>query len=147
MLSEWEKSEGAPSPLGVIWIEEEQAYNFAIYSRHADEVTLLLYGDRDFATPLRSIPFEFPHNKTNRVWHARISAAMAQGAHYYAYRIAGPFDPAQGQRFDAQKIQLDPYATGVFFPPCHDRAAACHSGSNAGQAPLGVLPSKKVPHG
>ena len=144
MLDEWEQREGAPSPLGVIWIGQEQAYNFAIYSKHAEEVTLLLYGEHDFATPLRSIPFEFPRNKTNRVWHARVSAAMADGARYYGYRMAGPFDPSQGQRFDDRKILLDPYATGVFFPPGHDRGAACRPGSNAGQAPLGVLPPNRA---
>ena len=143
MLDEWERLEGAASPLGATWIDEDQAYNFAIYSKHADEVTLLLYGEHDFATPLHSIPFEFPRNKTNRIWHMRVSAAASEGARYYGYRIAGPFDPSQGQRFDDQKILLDPYATGVFFPPGHDRTAACKPGSNAGEAPLGVLPSKK----
>ena len=142
MFDEWEQREGATAPLGATWIDLEQAYNFAIYSKHAGEVTLLLYGDRDFAAPLHSIPFEFPCNKTNRIWHARIPAARIEGACYYAYRIAGPFDPSQGQRFDDQKILLDPYATGVFFPPGHDRQAACRPGSNAGEAPLGVLPPR-----
>ena len=26
-----------------VWIEEEQAFNFAVYSEHAESVTLLLY--------------------------------------------------------------------------------------------------------
>lgn len=144
MVDEWERLEGAPSPLGAVWLEAEQAYNFAIYSKHANEVTLLLFGDGDFVTPLRSIPFEFPRNKTNRIWHARVSAAIAEGARYYAYQIAGPIGPGQGHRFDDQKVLLDPYATGVFFPPGHNREAACRPGSNAGQAPLGVLPPRKA---
>ncbi len=144
MLDEQEKAEGAPFPLGAVWIEEEQAYNFAIYSRHAEAVTLLLYSGQDFAMPLRSIPFEFPRNKTHRIWHTRVSAGMAEGAFYYGYRVTGPYDPAHGQRFDGQKILLDPYAKGVFFPPGHDRAAACRPGSNAGQAPLGVLPPRQA---
>lgn len=145
MVVEWERTEGAPSPLGATWIDEEQAYNFAIYSKHAEQVTLLLYDDHDFATPRYSIPFEFPRNKTNRIWHVRVPAAMAEGTRYYGYRIAGPFDASQGQRFDDQKILLDPYATGVFFPPGHHRAAARRPGSNAGEAPLGVLPPRKAP--
>jgi isoamylase len=143
MLDEWERLEGGPSPLGVRWIAENQAYNFAIYSKYAEHVTLLLYGEHDFAAPLLSIPFEFPRNKTNRIWHVRVPAAMAEGARYYGYRVFGPFNPDKGQRFDDQKILLDPYAIGVFFPPGHSRAAACGPGSNAGQAPLGVLPSNK----
>ena len=143
MLDDREKPEGAPFPLGAVWVAEEQVYNFAIYSKHAEEVTLLLYGEHDFVIPLRSVPFEFPPNKTNRVWHIRVPASIAEGAHYYGYRITGPYDPTQGQRFDGEKILLDPYARGVFFPPGHDRAAACRRGSNAGQAPLGVLPPRK----
>jgi hypothetical protein len=38
----WEGA-GNPLPLGVKWIEEEQAFNFAVYSEHAESVTLLLY--------------------------------------------------------------------------------------------------------
>ena len=87
MVVEWERTEGAPSPLGATWIDEEQAYNFAIYSKHAEQVTLLLYDDHDFATPRYSIPFEFPRNKTNRIWHVRIPAAMTEGTRYYGYRI------------------------------------------------------------
>lgn len=29
-FDEWERRDGAPTPLGATWIEEEQAYNFAI---------------------------------------------------------------------------------------------------------------------
>ena len=44
-----------------------------------------------------------------------------------------------GSRFDPDKVLLDPYARAVFFPPGFDREAAKWPGSNAGQAPLGVL--------
>jgi isoamylase len=73
----------------------------------------------------------------------RVLAATSEGARYYGYRVAGPFCPSRGQRFDDQKILLDPYATGVFFPPGRSRVAACKPASNAGEAPLGVLPPRK----
>jgi len=38
----WEQAEGSPLPLGVKWIEEEQAFNFAVHSEHAESVTLFL---------------------------------------------------------------------------------------------------------
>ena len=41
--------------------------------------------------------------------------------------------------FDGEKILLDPYAKSVYFPDAFDRRAAMRPGSNAGQAPLGVL--------
>ena len=41
--------------------------------------------------------------------------------------------------FDPDKILLDPYAKGVFFPPAFRRDAAKRPGTNAGRAPLGVF--------
>ncbi len=38
---------GRPWPLGVEWVEEERAFNFALYSRHATGVTLLCYAKGD----------------------------------------------------------------------------------------------------
>lgn len=53
-IDDWERREGSPSPLGATWLESEQAWNFALYSRHATGVTLLLYGD-DPVTPVRTL--------------------------------------------------------------------------------------------
>ena len=41
--SRWAATEGLPFPLGPTRIEEEDACNFALYSKHAQSVTLLLY--------------------------------------------------------------------------------------------------------
>lgn len=139
----WQRVEGGTAPLGATWIAGEQCYQFVLYSRLAGSVTLLLYTDQDTANPLRSIPFQFPANKTGRVWHLNVSAADAANAKYYAYQIGAPRDPSPGTRFDPDKILLDPYARGVFFPDALDRSAACRVGSNAGKAPLGILPSRE----
>lgn len=142
MAGEGGESEGEPWPLGCSWSGANQSYNFALYSKHAIAVTLLLYNDRDFAVPIRVLPFVFPRNKTGRVWHQQVSSRQANGARYYAYQVDGPFDPAHGDRFDRDKILLDPYAKGVFFPPAFSREAAIGAGSNAGKAPLGMLPDR-----
>jgi len=39
----WPSIEGSPTPLGVTYIPEERAFNFALYSKNAREVILLLY--------------------------------------------------------------------------------------------------------
>lgn len=143
--SHWFKREGSPSPLGATFLASEQAYNFALYSKHATSVTLLLYGDADFANPSFSLVLQHPSNKTGRVWHCRVTAAQVGSAKYYAYRVDGPADLSRGDRFDSQKVLLDPYANSVFFPPNHSRQAASEPGSNAGRAPLGVLPVEKPP--
>ena len=49
-MKHWYAIEGSASPLGVTWIDAEQAFNFALYSRHATAVTLLLYAAGDVAT-------------------------------------------------------------------------------------------------
>ncbi|MDH4082219.1 MAG: isoamylase [Nitrospira sp.] len=138
-MRRWDESEGSPSPLGVSWVEEEQAYNFALYSKHATGVTLLLYAADDVVTPANQYHLNYLTNKSGRIWHCRIPASQLRDTAYYAYEVEGPFEPAEGQRFDPEKILLDPYAKGVFFPQGFDREAARESGSNAGRAPLGVL--------
>jgi isoamylase len=137
----WEQLEGSPVPLGVHYIAEQKAYNFALYSKHATAVTLLLYSAGDFVNPVDAVDLRFPANKTGRVWHCRLPEDRIGQAKYYAYRVDGPFDLAEGHRFDKDKILLDPYARAVFFPPDHSRLAASRPGSNAGKAPLGVIGS------
>lgn len=138
-MNRWAAAEGLPAPLGVTWIAAEQAYNFALYARHATDVTLLLYTEQDLVNPVRQTPLNHLKHKTARVWHCRVPATELGGAKYYAYQIAGANNGASGGRFDPQKILLDPYAKEVFFPPTFSRAAAKGAGSNAGAAPLGVI--------
>jgi isoamylase len=140
--SQWDTAEGSPSPLGPTWLPSEQAYNFAIYSKYADRVKLLLYQPRDLVTPVVTYDLNHFKNKTGRVWHARIPKGEMSDARYYAYSLNGP--PSTGDRFarhtfDPDKILLDPYAKSVFFPSAFDRTAAITGGSNPGKAPLGVL--------
>jgi isoamylase len=139
-LDAWSTIEGSSSPLGVTWVQEQQAWNFALHARHATAVTLLLYAPDNLTTPVRERPLDPLNHRTGRVWHCRIPSADAAGAVYYAYRVEGPADRAAGHRFDRDKILFDPYARRVFFPPAFDRRAAMGGGSNAGRAPLGVLP-------
>jgi len=138
-MDTWYSKEGSAFHLGVTWIEKEEAFNFALYSKHAAEVTLLLYSKCDFVYPLHEYRFNPLINKSGRVWHCRLKAAAIPDAHYYGYRVAGPNEPGAGHRFDDQKILVDPYARSLFFPPHFSRQAAELPGSNAGRAPLGVI--------
>lgn len=141
-LDAWGRAEGALVPLGATWIESAEAYNFALYSRDATAVSLLLYGDGDFVNPLRTFAFDFPAHKTSRIWHLLVPVAEVAGARYYAYKVDGPFGPGCGERFDRGKILLDPYARSIFFPPAFSREAARAPGPNDGKAPLGALPAR-----
>ncbi len=143
----WEAIEGAPSPLGATWVESEQAFNFALYSKHADRVTLVLYGADDPARPVTSRTLHPRTDKSGRIWHCRLRREELRGARYYAYRVSGPGPGGRPawHAFDPDKILLDPFARAVFFPPRFERAAACRPGSNAGQAPLGILAAHDEP--
>jgi glycogen operon protein len=138
----WAQTEGSPLPLGVTWIEEEQAFNFAVHSEHAESVTLLLYSSTDLVNPLFAFRFDFLRNKSGRIWHCRIPITEIGDARYYAYSVSGPSD-SRLHSFDPQKVLLDPYAKCVFFPPGFDRGLAMREGSNAGRAPLGVLTGRR----
>jgi pullulanase/glycogen debranching enzyme len=59
-------------PLGVTWIEEQQAFNFAVHSEHAESVALLLFSATDLVNPVLTFRFDFLHNKSGRIWHCRI---------------------------------------------------------------------------
>jgi pullulanase/glycogen debranching enzyme len=105
----WAQTEGIPLPLGVTWIEEEEAYNFAVHSEHAESVILLLYSATDLVKPLRTFPLDFLRNKSGRIWHCRIPLTDMGEARYYAYSVSGQTIP-QLHCFDPQKVLLDPYA-------------------------------------
>ncbi len=139
-IEPWEREEGSPSPLGATWVAFEKAWNFALFSRHATGVTLLLYGYDDVIAPVFQFRLDPVRNKTGPIWHCLVLESAAPGARYYAWRVEGPVDPARGQRFDAEKILLDPFALAVHFPKDFSREAASRPGPNDGRAPLGVLP-------
>ncbi len=144
-IDDWEKIEGAPWPLGVTWVEPLRAFNFALYSRHARGVSLLLYTESDPTHPVREYAFHPIHNKTGLIWHCLVPEERLRGATLYGYRVKGPYDPSGGHRFDAEKVLLDPFAPSVFFPPGFNRNAARKPGSTQGTAPLGILPRGSLP--
>jgi glycogen operon protein len=141
MSMNWTTKEGTPFPLGATWVDEAQAWNFALYSKDAEEVTLLLYTKSDVVNPVFTYRFDYLHNKSGRIWHCRVPRNLLRGANFYAYSVGGPSSPDGFGRhcFDGDKVLLDPYAKAVSFPPAFERAAASRPGSNAGKAPLGLL--------
>ncbi len=141
IVPDWEASEGTPFPLGVSWIVPQQAWNFALYSKHATSLSLLLYSEDDLVDPLLTFQFDGILNKSGPVWHARILRSNCPAAKYYAYRVAGPENDNgfHAITFDPSKILLDPYAKSVHFPKNFDRESASQPGANDGKAPLGLL--------
>jgi glycogen operon protein len=137
----WASDEGLPYPLGLSWVSTLRAFNFALYSKHASSVRLLLFDDARFDEPRVSLTFDPLKNKSGRVWHCRVPEAMLAGSRYYAYAVDGP-DPRglfQMHAFHPEKVLLDPYALQIFFPPSFDRTAALGTRPNTGKAALCAL--------
>ncbi|GIW98568.1 MAG: glycogen debranching enzyme [Pirellulaceae bacterium] len=142
-VGQWATQYGSPHPLGVSWVAGERAYNFAIYSKHAEQVSLLLYRDDDVYNPVLRASLDYLKNKSGVIWHCRIPVEATFNARYYAYQIDGPRGGAgyDYHAFDRDKILLDPHAHAVYLPADFSRAAASQPGTNAGKAPLGMLAS------
>jgi isoamylase len=140
-MKDWTAIEGCPFPGGATWVEDAQAWNFVLYSKDAESVTLLFYADADLVRPTFTYRLDYLRHKSGRLWHCRVPRADLRGARYYAYSVTGPepFGRLRWHCFDPNKVLLDPYAKSVFFPPAFDRAAAARPGANAGKAPLGIL--------
>jgi glycogen operon protein len=139
----WASLEGLPFPLGAAWVPQDEAWNFAVYSEHAEQVTLLLYADADRSTPVVVARLDHHRNKSGPVWHCRVPAAGMRGARFYAYQVDGA--PGAHHRFDRDKVLFDPYARALYFPPGFDRKAAIGPGTNAGRAPLGLIAADREP--
>jgi glycogen operon protein len=133
----WGTLEGLPFPLGTAWISGEEAWNFAVYSEHAEQVTLLLYAEADLSAPVVTRRLEHLRNKSGPVWHCRVPAGEMKGARFHAYQVDGPRSPRHS--FDVDKVLFDPYARALHFPPDFDRKGAIGPGANAGRAPLGLI--------
>jgi isoamylase len=145
--SAWFGAEGCPYPPGQSWVEDGQAYNFALYSENAAGVTLLLYDEHDAATPCFTLDLDPLVHKLRAIWFCRVPRAAAPAARFYAYSVRGPAPggPPLPFPFDPDKVLLDPYARAVHFPPGFDRDAARRPGPNAGKAPLGMLSNGEPP--
>ena len=94
---------GSTYPLGATF--DGNGTNFALFSEGAERVELCLFDDDGTETCVELIDVDA------FVWHAYLPN-IAPGQRY-GYRVHGEYDPASGQRFNANKLLLDPYAKAV----------------------------------
>ena len=111
--------------------------NFSVFSKDSTGVQLLLFDDVDASKPSRVIDLDPRTNRTYHYWHAFVPGVTA--GQIYAYRVAGPFDPERGLRFDLEKVLLDPYGKCIARPAGRSREAARRRGNNAATALKSVV--------
>jgi isoamylase len=96
---------GKPYPLGATW--DGAGVNFALFSENATKVELCLFDGPDAKREVRVGMTE----QTQQVWH--IYLPEARPGQFYGYRVHGPYEPANGHRFNPSKLLLDPYAKAI----------------------------------
>jgi isoamylase len=120
-------AQGRSFPLGATLCDG--GVNFSVFSKHSTSVELCLFDRVDDARPARVISLDPRTHRTYHYWHVFVPD-IAPGQ-LYAFRVHGLHDPANGLRFDASKMLLDPYGKCVARPAGYRRAAACEAGDNA----------------
>jgi isoamylase len=126
---------GSAAPLGAT--VTATGTNFSVFAKHATGIELLLFDRVDDRRPARVIPIDPVTNRQYHYWHTFVAGVRA--GQIYGYRGLGPFDPASGQRFDPDKVLLDPYGRGVVVPQGFSRDAAAEKGNNAATAMKSVV--------
>lgn len=103
---------------GAHYDAERQGVRFTLFSANATHVTVCLY---DSAGKTETGRLELQKIEDERgLWTG--FAAGARPGDTYGYRVDGPFDPANGHRFNASKLLLDPYAVKTVGAIVHDQA-------------------------
>ncbi|MCQ9143001.1 alpha-amylase family glycosyl hydrolase, partial [Corynebacterium amycolatum] len=91
---------GEPYPLGSTY--DGAGTNFALFSDVAEKVELCLISAEGEETRIALEEVDA------HIWHCYIPSIMP--GQRYAYRVHGPFDPANGKRCDPNKLLVDQYA-------------------------------------
>ncbi len=140
---------GVPFPLGAH--SRGNGVNFAIFSRHATGVRLDFFDEPAAAMPSRSVILNPARNKTGDIWHVWLEGVRP--GQLYGFRIAGPYAPHEGHRFNPAKLVVDPYAAAIapipggdfhlalgYDPSSPQRDLSLSEVDNADSAPKCVVP-------
>ena len=100
---------GKALPLGAT--VTDGGVNFAVFSRHALEVTLVLFESTETECPRKEIKLSSKSNRTGDIWHCFIPGLEPLTC--YLYRAKGPYVPEKGFRYNSNKTLLDPYAKAL----------------------------------
>lgn len=100
---------GSPLPFGATLVRN--GINFAIFSRHATDVSLVLFRPDD-PEPVLELPLDPRRHRTGDVWHTLIEGLKPHVQ--YGYRMwREPNLRPEVHRFDAKRVLLDPYTRAV----------------------------------
>lgn len=124
-----------PFPLGPV--VSSGGTNFSVFSANAKRMEIVFFDHADAMQPSRVVTLDPVTDRTSHYWHIFVPAIRA--GQLYGFRVDGPNDPLYGQRFDSEKVLIDPYGKGVSVGEIYDRAAASRPGDNAATAMKSVV--------
>ncbi len=105
---------GSPLPLGATITPS--GINFALFSRHAESVILVLeLQNTPDATDRIEIELDAKLHKTGDIWHIQVSGLPLHIR--YGYRLSGPWEPnTSGHGYNSDLILIDPYVKEIRSP-------------------------------
>jgi glycogen operon protein len=103
--------------------------NFSIFSAHATHVEIVFFDHAGAKQPARVIKLNPVLNRTSHYWHIFVPGIVT--GQLYGYRVDGPGEASGGNRFDSNKVLIDPYGKSVSVGKHYDRSAASRPGDNA----------------
>ena len=101
--------------------------NFSLFSEHANGVELCLFDEDGNEERIPVTERKAFH------WHLELPD-IGPGQHY-GYRVHGPWDPANGHRFNPAKLLIDPYALAINGPVDEDAASTLPYVAGGGENP------------
>lgn len=106
ITADFEISRGAPAPLGASL--ERGGINFAVFSKHATAVRLVLFMPRH-PEPVAEFPLDSYYHRTGHIWHVLVRG-LDPGIEY-AYRVErDPNCMPHLHRYNEKALLQDPYA-------------------------------------
>src|SRR5262245_4743299 len=127
MTSRNSAARGSSAPLGAS--VRGNGANFAVFSKNATLVELLLFDDRNATQPAAVLPLDPYSHRSYHYWHVFVPGVRV--GQVYGYRAHGPFEPRCGLRFDQEKVLLDPYGLALAVPDAYGREAIARSGDDS----------------
>jgi glycogen operon protein len=134
MQTVFPSSPGNPLPLGATVMPD--GINFAVFSRHAEGVFLVLGLKNEQGERLKTdIPLDPKLNKTGDIWHVSVSGLPASVR--FGWRFSGPWEPqSSGLAYNSDLILIDPYTKELRSPPWGWKRLG------AGWQTFGLIPDK-----
>ncbi|NLV42223.1 MAG: glycogen debranching protein GlgX [Candidatus Hydrogenedentes bacterium] len=100
---------GRPYPVGPAVYDS--GIRFTVFSRHARRVWLALFDGPDDTEPAWEYELDPARHRTGDMWSVFVENLREDA--YYLFRMAGPWDPKRGHRFNPRVYLLDPYAKAL----------------------------------